>query len=90
MTGAIPDSPAAAQAIETQTWPRSSIDALLDAARSAGVLSALDQQFSSRLTRHYGEASVGVGWALALASRQESAGARLCGPAKALFERLGR
>jgi len=60
--------------IQTRSWPRSSVDALLDAARSAGLLSALDQQFASRLSKLYGETNLGVGWATAIVSRQESAG----------------
>jgi exodeoxyribonuclease V alpha subunit len=63
-----------APTIQMRNWPRSSIDALLDSARSVGVLSALDQQFASRLSRLYDETRPGVGWAVAITSRQESAG----------------
>jgi exodeoxyribonuclease V alpha subunit len=47
---------------------------LLEWARSLGVLSALDQQFSSRLSALYDEETESVRWALAIASRQEAAG----------------
>jgi exodeoxyribonuclease V alpha subunit len=47
---------------------------LLETARSVGVLSALDQQFAARLSRLYDEDSASSCWALAIASRQESAG----------------
>ena len=57
-----------------QDWSQASLEGLLDSARSVGVLSALDQQFATRLSRLYGETKTSVGWALALASRQESAG----------------
>ncbi len=63
-----------APAIQDRDWPRSSIDALLDSARSVGLLSVLDQQFAGRLSKLYGETNPGVGWAVAIASRQESAG----------------
>jgi exodeoxyribonuclease V alpha subunit len=63
-----------APTIQMRDWPRSSIDALLDSARSAGVLTALDQQFASRLSKLYGETRPSVGWAAAITSRQESAG----------------
>lgn len=53
--------------------PASETD-LLDWARSLGILSALDQQFSSRLSALYEEESESVRWALAIASRQEAAG----------------
>lgn len=47
---------------------------LLESARSLGVLSSLDHQFSSRLSALYDEPSASVRWALAIASRQEAAG----------------
>ncbi|MFP6655958.1 MAG: AAA family ATPase, partial [Myxococcota bacterium] len=55
-------------------WPQSSPEELLAAARSVGILSALDQQFASRLAKFYGETNASLWWAVALASRQESAG----------------
>ncbi len=55
-------------------WPRSPDEDLLDSARSVGVLSPLDHQFAKRLSTLYRESSASVRWALAIASRQESAG----------------
>jgi exodeoxyribonuclease V alpha subunit len=57
-----------------RTGPRSQEEDLLDRARALGLLSATDQQFSRRLSDHYGERRPGVRWALALASRQEASG----------------
>ena len=57
-----------------RSWPTSSASRLLEAARAASVLSALDQQFATRVAGVYGEQSTGVIWALALACRQEAAG----------------
>jgi exodeoxyribonuclease V alpha subunit len=57
-----------------QRWSQSSPEELLAAARSVGILSELDQQFASRLAIFYGETNASVWWALALTSRQESAG----------------
>ncbi|MCP4906809.1 MAG: exodeoxyribonuclease V subunit alpha [bacterium] len=47
---------------------------LLERARSLGLLSALDQQFATRLARLYDEPDDGIRWALAIACRQEAAG----------------
>jgi exodeoxyribonuclease V alpha subunit len=55
-------------------WPRSPQQDLLEVARTLGLLSALDHQFSSRLSSLYDESSPSVRWALAIASRQEAAG----------------
>ncbi len=57
-----------------RAWPQASEMDLLEWARSLGVLSALDQQFSSRLSALYDEQTESVRWALAIASRQEAAG----------------
>ena len=57
-----------------RAWPQSSEQDLLELARSIGVLSPLDHQFSSRLSALYDERSASVRWALAIASRQEAAG----------------
>ncbi|MFK7898092.1 MAG: exodeoxyribonuclease V subunit alpha [Myxococcota bacterium] len=55
-------------------WQLDPGEDILHAARSAGVLSALDHQFADRLAELYGETDPGVRWALALACRQEAAG----------------
>ncbi len=55
-------------------WSDAGREHLLEIARSQGVLSALDQQFASRLAALYEQGTPGMRWALALASRQESAG----------------
>jgi exodeoxyribonuclease V alpha subunit len=57
-----------------RAWPRSPQQDLLEVARTLGLLSALDHQFSSRLSSLYDESSPSVRWALAIASRQEAAG----------------
>lgn len=57
-----------------RAWPQFSEDGLLELARSLGVLSPLDQQFSSRLSLLYGETASSIRWALAIACRQEAAG----------------
>ena len=57
-----------------RAWPRSPQQDLLEVARALGLLSALDHQFSSRLSSLYDESSPSVRWALAIASRQEAAG----------------
>jgi len=57
-----------------RAWPQASEMDLLEWARSVGILSALDQQFSSRLSALYDEKTESVRWALAVASRQEAAG----------------
>jgi exodeoxyribonuclease V alpha subunit len=54
--------------------PNASEHSLLETGRSLGLLSPLDVQFSVRLAGLYGEESVAVRWALAIASRQEAAG----------------
>ena len=59
---------------EMRDWSPMTGVSLLDTGRLAGVLSALDQQFASRLSRLYGEDNASCCWALAIASRQESAG----------------
>ncbi|HIF92845.1 MAG: exodeoxyribonuclease V subunit alpha [Myxococcales bacterium] len=59
---------------EMRDWSPMTGVSLLDTGRLTGVLSALDQQFASRLSRLYGEHSASCCWALAIASRQESAG----------------
>jgi len=57
-----------------RAWPQFSEDGLLELARSLGVLSPLDQQFSQRLSSLYDETASSVRWALAIACRQEAAG----------------
>jgi exodeoxyribonuclease V alpha subunit len=57
-----------------RVWPQSSQQSLLEVARSLGVLSPLDHQFSSRLSALYDEHTASVRWALAIASRQQAAG----------------
>jgi exodeoxyribonuclease V alpha subunit len=68
-----------------RAWPNASQEDLLELARSLGVLSALDHQFSSRLSSLYDETRPSVRWALALASRQESAG-HVCADLRRLEE----
>ena len=53
-----------------RAWPQASEMDLLEWARSVGILSALDQQFSSRLSALYDEKTESVRWALAVASRR--------------------
>lgn len=57
-----------------RSWPKSARGGLLELARSLGVLSALDHQFSRRLSALYEENTASVRWAVAIASRQEAAG----------------
>ena len=57
-----------------RAWPQAADGTLFEVARSLGVLSPLDHQFSSRLSALYEENTTSVRWALAIASRQESAG----------------
>ncbi len=60
--------------VSLREWPRPPEEGLLESARSLGLLSALDHQFSRRLSALYQERAPGVRWALAIASRQEAAG----------------
>jgi len=57
-----------------RAWPQAADGTLFEVARSLGVLSPLDHQFASRLSALYEENTTSVRWALAIASRQESAG----------------
>jgi len=57
-----------------RSWSETPAEHLLEVARAQGVLSSLDLQFGNRLAALYGEATPGMRWALALASRQESGG----------------
>ena len=56
------------------SWPQTPGIGLIELARSLGVLSPLDQQFSQRLSSLYDETTSSIRWALAIACRQEAAG----------------
>jgi exodeoxyribonuclease V alpha subunit len=71
--------------IPTRVWVSTEGGDLLERARAHGLLSALDQQFASRLAKLYDAPEESIRWALAIACRQEAAG-HVC----ADLERLAR